>query len=97
MINADMTVGFKVFREQFSSTVTLEPNTSIVVEHIDGPFSHLENRWRFNETDAGCEVDFFIDFEFKSRLLSLTIEPLFLEAVRHMVNAFERRAVERFS
>ena len=33
----------------FSSRVTLDrPNLQILVEYLDGPFSHLENRWTFH-------------------------------------------------
>ena len=97
IINADMTVGFKMLRERFSSQVTLTPKKQIDVEYIDGPFRYLQNRWRFIPNDGGCEVYFFIDFEFRSRLLKLIMEPLFFEAVRRMVSAFEIRAAERYS
>jgi len=97
VINADMTVGFKMLREKFSSQVTLTPKKQIDVEYIDGPFRYLQNRWRFIPNDGGCEVCFFIDFEFRSRFLKLIMEPLFFEAVRRMVSAFEIRAAERFS
>ncbi|MEC7488468.1 MAG: type II toxin-antitoxin system RatA family toxin [Pseudomonadota bacterium] len=97
IIDADMTVGFKMLREKFSSQVTLTPKKQIDVEYIDGPFRYLQNRWRFIPNDGGCEVCFFIDFEFRSRFLKLIMEPLFFEAVRRMVSAFEIRAAERFS
>ena len=95
-IRADMVVGFKMLREKFSSKVELTPKSRIDVEYLDGPFKYLENRWLFREKDDGCEIDFFIDFEFRSRLLRKVMEPLFHEAVRRMVRAFERRADERF-
>tara|TARA_B100000530_G_scaffold288602_1_gene204236 strand:+ start:331 stop:759 length:429 start_codon:yes stop_codon:yes gene_type:complete len=96
ILRADMIVGFKVVREQFTSKVTLTPKQQIDVEYLDGPFSYLQNCWKFSEKDGGCEIDFFIDFEFRSRLLKKIMEPLFYEAVRRMVSAFEKRAVERF-
>lgn len=96
-IRADMVVGFKMLREKFTSKVTLTPNTRIDVEYLDGPFRYLENRWLFAEKDGGCEIDFFIDFEFRSRLLQKVMQPLFHEAVRRMVRAFEKRASERFA
>ena len=97
IINANMTVGFRFVRESFSSLVTLTPTSQIDVEYVEGPFRYLINRWRFKETANGCEVDFYIDFEFQSSLLRLAVEPVFLEAVKRMVTAFECRAVERFS
>jgi coenzyme Q-binding protein COQ10 len=96
IIRADMVVGFKMLREKFTSKVTLSPKTRIDVEYLDGPFRYLQNRWLFSEKGGGCEIDFFIDFEFRSRLLRKVMEPLFHEAVRRMVRAFEKRAAERF-
>jgi len=97
ILRADMIVGFKVLREQFTSKVTLTPKQQIDVEYLDGPFSYLQNCWKFSEKDDGCEIDFFIDFEFRSRLLRKIMEPLFYEAVRRMVSAFEKRAAERLA
>lgn len=96
VIRADMVVGFKMIREKFTSRVTLMPKERIDVEYLDGPFRYLENRWLFIEKEGGCEIDFFIDFEFRSRLLQKIMEPLFHEAVRRMVRAFEKRAAERY-
>ena len=96
VIRADMVVGFRMLREKFTSRVTLTPKERIDVEYLDGPFRYLENRWLFRPKDGGCEIDFFIDFEFRSRLLRKVMEPLFHEAVRRMVRAFEKRAGERF-
>jgi coenzyme Q-binding protein COQ10 len=96
-IRADMVVGFNMLREKFTSRVTLTPKERIDVEYLDGPFRYLENRWLFIDKDGGCEIDFFIDFEFRSRLLRKIMEPLFHEAVRRMVRAFEKRATERYA
>ena len=96
LIQADMIVGFKMFREKFTSKVTLTPKERIDVEYLDGPFKYLENRWLFREKEGGCEIDFFIDFEFRSRLLRKIMEPLFYEAVRRMVRAFEAQADQRY-
>ena len=97
IIRADMVVGFRMIREKFTSKVTLTPKERIDVEYLDGPFRYLENRWLFTEKEGGCEIDFFIDFEFRSRLLRKIMEPLFHEAVRRMVRAFEKRAAERYA
>jgi coenzyme Q-binding protein COQ10 len=97
VIRADMVVGFKMIREKFTSKVTLTPKERIDVEYLDGPFRYLENRWLFIEKEGGCEIDFFIDFEFRSRLLQKIMEPLFHEAVRRMVRAFEKRAATRYA
>ena len=47
MLIADMTIGYKAIRETFTSRVTLDPaNNRILVEYVDGPFSHMQNRWK---------------------------------------------------
>ena len=89
---ADLTIGFKVFRETFRSRVTLERPDHVHVEYLTGPFRYLNNHWRFHPVTEGTQVDFFVDFEFKSRLLQAVIGTVFNEAVRLMVRAFERRA-----
>lgn len=92
VLHAEVMVGFKMLRERFSSKVTLTRPGRIDVEYIDGPFRYLRNQWVFEERDGGCLVDFFIDFEFRSRLLRRLMQPLFYEAVRRMVTSFEGRA-----
>ena len=90
---ADLLIGFRVFRERFRSKVDLEPATlTIDVAYVEGPMRYLENHWHFRSHPDGCEVDFRVDFEFRSLLLRKAIEPLFHEAVRRMVAAFEKRA-----
>jgi coenzyme Q-binding protein COQ10 len=90
---ADLTIGFKMFRETFRSQVTLERPKHVHVRYLNGPFRYLNNHWRFRAVPGGTEVDFFVDFEFKSRLLQAVIGTVFNEAVRLMVRAFERRAM----
>ncbi|MDA1100060.1 MAG: type II toxin-antitoxin system RatA family toxin [Proteobacteria bacterium] len=97
VIWGDLMIGFKVFRETFTSRVTLHPPHGIDVEYIDGPFRYLNNHWQFipaanGSGGEGTEIDFFIDFEFRSRMLQTVATTVFNEAVRRMVGAFETRA-----
>lgn len=91
---ADLIIGFKGIREKFTSEVTTDRAAMrIDVVYRDGPFKYLNNHWIFNaQPDGSCEIDFFVDFEFRSRLLQRIIGLLFNEAVRRMVTAFETRA-----
>jgi len=92
LIVADLIIGFKLFRERFTSRVALDPPGKIDVTYAEGPFRYLNNHWTFTPVAEGCRIDFFVDFEFKSRLMQKVIEILFSEAVRRMVGAFEKRA-----
>ena len=92
-IHADMVIGYKMIRERFSSRVELdETNMRIDVSYLQGPFRYLNNHWIFYEHEDGCLIDFYVDFEFHSRLLQKMMVTLFNEAVRRMVSAFEARA-----
>lgn len=94
---ADLVIGFKMVRERFTSRVTLNRHDRIDVQYTDGPFRYLNNHWAFEEDENGrCVIDFYIDFEFRSRTLQKLIGVLFNEAVRRMVNAFEDRAGELY-
>lgn len=90
--NADVLIGYKAIRETFTSTVELTPHEAISVHYERGPFSKLQNYWTFSPHPAGCEIEFFIDFEFRTGLLNSIISSFFEEAVKRMIDAFEKRA-----
>lgn len=96
VIVADMTVGYKTINERFTSRVTLdEPAMKILVEYIDGPFRFLENRWTFVAEDARpghSIIDFYISYEFKSRILAAVAGAVFDRIFRMFTQAFEDRA-----
>ena len=94
IVEADLVVSFKLFRERFGSRVTLRPDDRVIdTEYLDGPFRYLSNHWEFiPEGPQSCTVDFFVDFEFRSRTLQALIGVVFNEAMQRIVRAFERRA-----
>ncbi|WP_336294162.1 type II toxin-antitoxin system RatA family toxin [Bartonella sp. CB169] len=95
LLIADMTVGYKVIRETFTTQVFLQPKKNLIeVKYIDGPFRYLENRWAFyhiEDTNA-CNIEFFIDYEFKSKMLGLVMGSMFDIAFHKFTDAFEMRA-----
>lgn len=96
-ILADLIVGFKVFREIFTSKVTMERPLVIRVDYVNGPLKYLYNHWRFEPAGQGTKVDFSVDFMFKSRMFEVMVGALFSEAVHRMVSAFEARAASLYS
>jgi coenzyme Q-binding protein COQ10 len=96
VVIAAMTVAYKMIQQTFVTRDTLDrPNLKILVEYLDGPFSHLQNRWVFHPTgENSCEVEFFIDYEFKSRMLAMVMGAMFDTAFRKFAVAFEKRADE---
>jgi coenzyme Q-binding protein COQ10 len=94
VIIADLVIGYKLFRERFTSKVTLDKPARIDVAYTNGPFRYLDNHWVFDEAADGksCAIDFYVDFEFRSKLMQKMIGVVFNEAVKRMVQAFENRA-----
>lgn len=99
VMEADLVISFKVFRERFGSRVTLTPaEHRIDTEYLDGPFKHLHSTWAFRDLpEGGCEVDFHVDFDFRNRVLQGVIGVVFNEAMHRIVKAFEDRAAELYS
>ena len=96
MLVADMTVGYKMIRETFTSRVLLKPEENAIdVSYLEGPFRYLDNRWTFEpRDDGGCDVIFFIDYEFKSRTLGMLMGTMFDRAFHMFSRAFQKRAME---
>lgn len=94
VLDAELVISFKVFREKFGSRVTLIPaRYRIETEYLDGPFRHLQSTWAFRDLETGgCEVDFSVDFEFRNAILRAVIGVVFNDAMQRIVRAFERRA-----
>jgi coenzyme Q-binding protein COQ10 len=91
---ADMTIGYKLVRETFTSKVTLDRQAlEIRADYLEGPFRSMENDWTFRRlADGGCEVRFYIAYEFKSRTLAMLMGAVFDRAFRRFIHAFETRA-----
>ena len=95
---ADLIIGFKIYKEIYSSKITLDKKKKkIIVDYKDGPFEYLQNYWLFKDNPVGCEIEFMVDFKFKSIFLQTLMETLFNEAVKKMVMAFENRANELYN
>ncbi|MDB5710257.1 MAG: cyclase [Sphingomonas bacterium] len=94
---ADLIVGFKGLRETFTSKVEKARPATIHVDYLDGPLKYLRNDWTFRPDGTGCQVDFSVDFEFKSRMFEMLAGQMFGAALRKMIGAFETRAAALYS
>lgn len=93
LMEADLVISFKVFRERFGSRVILDAAARrIETEYLDGPFRHMRSTWAFRDAPGGCEVEFEVDFEFRNAILQKVIGVVFNEAMLRIVRAFETRA-----
>ncbi len=94
--HADLLIGFKMFREKFTSHVHHTPY-EVRIDYVKGPLKYLNNEWKFvPKEDGGCELQFMVDFEFKNKIFQKMVGSLFTEAVNKMVHAFEKRAEDLY-
>lgn len=97
VMDADLVISFKVFREKFGSRVVLLPaEHRIETDYLDGPFKYLHSYWQIETVGQGCHVKFEVDFEFRNALLQKIIGVVFDEAMRRVVSAFEKRAKQLY-
>ena len=93
ILEADLVISFKVFREKFASKVTLmRSENQILTEYIDGPFKRMHSTWHFKGLELGSEVSFFVDFEMKNAVLQKIVGVVFNEAMQRVLSAFENQA-----
>jgi len=98
MLFAELVIGWKVLRERFSSKVVLDAPGRVQFDYTNGPLKYLHGDWRFSPAPhGGCIVEFQVDFEFKSRALSLVMGGVFTELVHRMVGAYKARADQLYS
>ena len=96
-IIADLTIGKNFFNETYKSFVIYEKSSdTISVSNIDGPLKHLENKWFFKEKGNNSEVDFYIDFELKNKILNLFMTKFFDIGLKKIADSFEKRALKLF-
>ncbi len=96
----ELAIGFGPFHEKFVSRVVLTPDDPsgprIETTGVEGPFKYLASRWQFRPHPDGTEIEFALEFEFRSLILQHTVRVLFAEAVKRMVAAFETRAAKLY-
>ncbi len=93
LLLTEMTVGYMSLQERFTSRVTLDPDRPFVLAvATDGPFHRMENRWSFLSAAGGCDVDFYINYEFRNVMLQMLVGSMFDHAFRRFTEAFEARA-----
>jgi len=93
LVDAEATVGFSFLQERFSTRVRRDAaRGEIVVTLLQGPFRKLVNGWRFSPHPTGVQIDFMIDFEFKSMMLDMMLSANMEKAVAKLVGCFEARA-----
>jgi len=97
LIIADLTIGKGPFKDTYKSDVKFDKkNSTINVTNIGGPLNHLENNWKFIETEGGTEISFDIDFEIENKFLNVLMSKSFEYGLNKIADAFQKRAEDLY-
>ena len=97
LIIADLTIGKGPFKDTYKSDVKFDKeNSTINVTNIGGPLNHLENNWKFIETEGGTEISFDIDFEIENKFLNVLMSKSFEFGLNRIADAFQKRAEDLY-
>ncbi len=91
-VQATLVISAAGMSKSFTTKNRLQPGKMIEIRLVDGPFSHLEGFWRFDEAEGGCHISFDLEFDFAGRMLSMLLGPVFEQVSDKMVDAFCERA-----
>lgn len=92
-VQATLVIGAAGMSKSFTTRNLLQENKMIEIRLVDGPFSHLEGFWRFDEVAGGCQISFDLEFEFAGKIFSMLLGPVFDQVTDKMVDAFCDRAL----
>jgi ribosome-associated toxin RatA of RatAB toxin-antitoxin module len=95
-VQATLALSVAGMQKSFTTHNRLQNNKMIEIRLVDGPFSHLEGFWRFDEVPEGCLMSFDLEFSFSAGFLSKLIEPIFSQMTETLADAFYKRAVELY-
>ena len=97
LIIADLTIGKGPFKDTYKSDVQFNKKTNTIkVTNIAGPLRHLENNWKFIESDKGTEILFDIDFEIENKFLNIVMTKSFQYGLNKIADAFQKRAQDLY-
>ena len=92
-VTASISLSGKGLQTKFTTSNQMQLYETIDLRLDDGPFSHFEGGWKFIDLgDDGSKIQFNLNFEFKNKVLDLTLGPFFEEICDKLVNIFVDRA-----
>lgn len=92
---ARLHINFRGIKAQFATENPKDPPHWMNIQLREGPFRRLDGGWRFTALgDAGCKVEFRLNYEFSSSVLEKVLGAVFSHIVGTFVESFVKRAHE---
>jgi ribosome-associated toxin RatA of RatAB toxin-antitoxin module len=94
-VKGNLEINYSKLNKSFITRNINTPFTQIEMQLVEGPFKHLTGLWTFTPLGSeGCKIELNMEFEFTSKLLDMTVGPVFGKLANSLVDAFTERATK---
>ena len=94
---ATLHINFHGLKKEFTTENVNQPGVRIDMTLVSGPFRSLEGSWLFIPlSEKACKVEFKLRYQFASVLVEKAAGSAFQDITDTFVDAFVRRADEKF-
>ena len=97
-IKASLEISYGSLNKSFTTINNLTADSKMEMQLIEGPFKKLHGVWMFTQLgDDGCKVSLDLEFEFKNKIIDMTMGPVFSQIANTLVDSFSERATKVYS
>ena len=94
-VKGNLEISYSQLNKSFVTQNINTPHSQIEMQLVEGPFKHLTGLWLFTPLGSdGCEIELKMEFEFASKLVDMTVGPVFGKLANSLVDAFTDRATK---
>jgi len=94
-LEADLTIGFRIFTEKYTSRIECQRPNYIKIRSVQSSvFGHLVSRWRFiqdRNVQNQCTIEFDVEFEVSSPIHASAVKLFFTDVAERQIKAFSER------
>lgn len=95
-MKAEVGISFGGIHQTFTTYNEHVPGREVRMKLVDGPFAHLDGRWRFiplgQPGQRACKVELELHYSFKNAALAALVGPVFDKIAGSLVDAFVKRS-----
>ena len=92
-VEASLFISHSGLNKEFTTQNKNTAFEKIEIHLVNGPFKNLDGVWLFEPLgERACKVSLNLEFEFSSKIISITLGPVFSKIANSLVDAFIKRA-----
>lgn len=92
-VEASLFISHSGLNKEFTTQNQNTAFNKIQMHLVNGPFKNLDGIWLFESlSESACKVSLNLEFEFSSKIISITLGPIFNKMANSLVDAFIKRA-----